>query len=67
MMHVPMGRAHRESSVSKLDYDAKRVANIHIWNYPPVVRCSIIVIVPSLAHTGHVMCTRCTNIHELHV
>ena len=30
MMHVPMGRAHWESSVSKLDYDAKRVASIHM-------------------------------------
>ena len=30
IMHVPMGRAHRESSMSKLDYDAKRVANIYI-------------------------------------
>ena len=34
ILHVPMGRAHRESSMSKLDYDAKRVANIYIWNYP---------------------------------
>ena len=40
ILHVPMGRAHRESSMSKLDYDATRVANIYIyiyiyiWNYP---------------------------------
>ena len=33
ILHIPMGRAHRESSMSKRDYDAKRVANIHIWNY----------------------------------
>ena len=26
ILHVPMGRAHRESSMSKLDYDAKRLA-----------------------------------------
>ena len=25
ILHVPMVRAHRESSMSKLDYDAKRV------------------------------------------
>ena len=30
ILHVPMGRAHRESSMSKLDYDAKRVANIYM-------------------------------------
>ena len=28
ILHVPMGRAHRESSMSRLDYDAKRVAKI---------------------------------------
>ena len=30
ILHVPMGRAHRESSMSKLDYDAKRVAIIYM-------------------------------------
>ena len=30
ILHVPMGGAHRESSMSKLDYDAKRVANIYM-------------------------------------
>ena len=30
ILHVPMGRAHRESSMSKLDYDAKRVAVIYM-------------------------------------
>ena len=30
ILHVPMGRAHRESRMSKLDYDAKRVANIYM-------------------------------------
>ena len=34
ILHVPMERAHRESSMSKLDYDAKWVANIYIWNGP---------------------------------
>ena len=34
VQHVLMGRAHRESSMSKLDNDAKRVANIYTWNYP---------------------------------
>ena len=29
-MHVPMGRVHRENSTSKLDNDAKRMANIYI-------------------------------------
>ena len=28
-----MGRTHRESSMSKLDNDAKRVANIYIRDY----------------------------------
>ena len=28
ILHIPMGRTHRESSMSKLDNDAKRVANI---------------------------------------
>ena len=30
IFYVHMERAHRESSMSKLDYDAKRVANIHM-------------------------------------
>ena len=30
ILHVTMERAHRESSMSKLDYDAKRVANIYM-------------------------------------
>ena len=30
ILHVPMVRAHRESSMSKLDYDAKRVAIIYM-------------------------------------
>ena len=30
ILHVPMGRARMESSMSKLDYDAKRVANIYM-------------------------------------
>ena len=30
ILHVPMGRAHRKSSMSKLDYDAERVANIYM-------------------------------------
>ena len=29
ILHVPMARAHRESSMSNLDWDAKRVANIY--------------------------------------
>ena len=28
VLHVPIGRAHRENSTTKLDNDAKRVANI---------------------------------------
>ena len=31
ILHVPMGRAHRESSMSKLDYDVKRVEKIYIY------------------------------------
>ena len=34
ILHTPMGRTHGENSMSKLDNDAKRVANIYIWNYP---------------------------------
>ena len=30
ILHVPMARAHRESRMSKLDYDAKRMANIYM-------------------------------------
>ena len=30
ILHVPMARAHRESSMSKLHYDAKRIANIYM-------------------------------------
>ena len=33
-MHVPMGRTHRESSMSKLDYDTKRVANMYMELLP---------------------------------
>ena len=30
ILHTPMGRTHGESSMSKLDNDAKRVANIYM-------------------------------------
>ena len=29
ILHIPMGRTHREASMSKLDNNAKRVANIY--------------------------------------
>ena len=30
ILHTPMGRTHGENSMSKLDNDAKRVANIYM-------------------------------------
>ena len=30
ILHVPMGKAHRKNSTSKLDNDAKRVATIYM-------------------------------------
>ena len=39
ILHTPMGRTHGENSMSKLDNDAKRVANIYM-ELPP---CAIAV------------------------
>ena len=30
ILHIPTGRTRREASMSKLDNDAKRVANIYV-------------------------------------
>ena len=65
ILHVTMERAHRESSMLKLDYDAKRVAIIygitHVllgWFYGTcVVRMVVMVCVVRTVVMVHV----CTN------
>ena len=43
ILHTPMGRTHGENSMSKLDNDAKRVANIYMELPKCVHVCSVMV------------------------
>ena len=45
ILHTPMGRTHGENSMSKLDNDARRVANIYIWNYPCMSLTVVVLLV----------------------
>ena len=54
ILHTPMGRIHGKNSMSKLDNDAKRVANIYMELPRPIIN----------VHQQSAVCRPIINVHQ---